>query len=147
MLLLLLLPIIAISQVGINTTTPTATLHVMGNLKIKASQGAVTDSILVIRNNEVMKVAVSEYYVMQPVQSVCPDLQRSQSSGYHLLFKSNSSIENPNSAITIQGISFVSAGTWISNNEYFFSYSNTTGTPLNINSPFTVSFGSQICEY
>lgn len=145
LLFLLLLPTITLSQnVGINTKTPTSTLEVNGNVKIRASIGTINDTILVIRNKEILKVPASYYYTLQ---NSCPVLVVNQSSGYYLLFQSVSSIDNPNNPITVQGKTFTSAGTWIVDNTYYFSYTNTTGVAVNINQPFTVVFGNQSCNY
>lgn len=139
------MPVFGLAQynghVGINTTTPTATLHVNGNVKLKASQGLPNDSILVIRNNEVLKIASSSL-----TQSKCPSFKYAQSSGYSLVFTSTESIPNPNNNLTIEGKNFVSSGTYINSNLYNFQYSNTTGQPININA-FTVNFSGLICNY
>lgn len=143
--ILLLLPLMAMAQnVGINTKNPRTTLDVNGHLMIKASIGTTSDTILVIRKDQVLKVPASAYYTLQ---NACPLFQRSQSSGYYLLFKSASSIDNPNNALVIQNKTFVSAGTWIENNTYYFSYTNTSGIPININELLVVSFGNQTCSY
>lgn len=144
LLTLLLIPTILFSQVGINTKTPTATLHINGDVKLKATIGTISDTILVIRNDLIYKVPASYYYTLQ---NDCPTFKRSQSSGYYLLFESVSSIDNPNNPITVQGKTFTSAGTWIVDNTYYFSYTNTTGIAININQPFTVMFGNQSCNY
>lgn len=143
-LLFLLIPMMSFSQVGINTKTPTATLEVNGDVKIRATIGTINDTILVIRNNKIYKVPASYYYTLQ---NSCPVLVVNQSSGYYLLFQSVSSIDNPNNPITVQGKTFTSAGTWIVDNTYYFSYTNTTGIAININQPFTVMFGNQSCNY
>ena len=140
-ILLLLLPFLVFSQVGINTTTPTATLHVNGNLKIKASNGLGSDSILVIRDKEVFKIAASSVTSGQ-----CPNFLKSQSSGYHIKFSSPASVPNPNNALNIQGKNFNAAGSSIYNNTYFYSWSNTTGQAININN-MTVNFSGLICNY
>lgn len=150
-LILLLFPIVTLSQtnpysgkVGINTQTPTTTLDVNGNLRIRQlDNGNISDSILVVNNGKVKKIAVSD--LMQP-QNSCPTFVKNQSTGFYLLFTSSSSIQNPNNSLTIQGKTFVSAGTWIANNTYYFSYSNTSGNSININN-FVVNFGSQQCHY
>lgn len=144
-LIILLIPAFGLAQytghVGINLTTPSATLHVNGNVKLKASQGLPTDSILVIRNNEVLKIASSSL-----TQGKCPSFKYAQSNGYSLVFTSTESIPNPNNNLTIEGKNFVSAGAYINSNLYYFQYSNTTGQPININI-FTVNFSGLICNY
>jgi hypothetical protein len=70
-----------------------------------------------------------------------------QSNGYYLKFQSNIPIVNPNATLVIQGKTFQPAGTWVSGNTYFYSYTNTSGSALNINQPFQVNFTGQICQY
>lgn len=144
LILILLIPLLSFSQIGINTKAPTSTLEVNGNLKIRASIGAINDTILVIRNNEVLKVPASYYTTMQ---DACPLFKRSQSSGYYLLFESISSISNPNNSIKVNEQTFTNAGAWIENNKYYYSYTNVSGTAVNINGLLTVKFSSQICTY
>lgn len=146
-LLLILFPIILFSQytgkVGINTSSPTETLDIDGSLRVRnIQQGNSTDFILVADGDGVIKKVL----LANLLQNDCPIFIRSESSPYYLKFKSASSIQNPNSALTIEGINFVSAGTWIENNTYYYSYSNTSGQPLNINQ-FTVNFGNKQCNY
>lgn len=142
-LLFLLISIMTFSQVGIKTTQPTATLDVNGNLRVrKVIQGSISDSILVVNNGYVKKIALSQ---LQINSNTCPNLSNT-STGYYLLFTSTSSIPNPNSSLTISGKNFVSAGTWISNNTYYYSYSNTTGQPINVNN-FSVDFTNLHCTY
>lgn len=142
-ILLILIPTIVFSQVGINTAQPTATLDVNGNLRIrKVLQGSVSDSILVINNGYVKKIALSQ---LQISNNVCPNLD-SSSTGYYLLFKSTSSIPNPNNSLVISGKNFVSAGTWVNNNTYYYSYSNTSGQSINVNN-FSVDFTNLHCTY
>lgn len=74
----------------------------------------------------------------------CPKLE--QKSGYYLLFKSDASIPSPNKALTIDGKLFASAGTWIENNTYYYSYTNITGQALNLNK-FNVDFNGLSCEF
>jgi len=138
---MILIPVFGFSQVGIQTTNPTATFHVNGNVKLKASQGLPTDSILVIRNNEVLKIASSSL-----ISGKCPSFKYAQSSGYSLVFTSTESIPNPNNSLTIEGKNFVSSGAYINSNLYYFQYSNTTGQAININT-FTVNFSGLICNY
>ncbi len=148
-LLLLLLPLLAISQnkVGINTQTPRATLEVNGDVMLKAEIGTVTDTILVIREGKVYKVPASYYQYTPPTN--CPLLVTGagQSTGYYLKFQSAVPIVNPNQTLVIQGKVFQPAGTWVAGNTYFYSYTNTSGQPLNINQPFTVNFTGQQCNY
>jgi hypothetical protein len=140
-LILTLLPTLLLSQVGIKTTNPTATLDVNGNLRVRnLPAGTPTDSILVTSNGYIKKIALSH------TTSTCPDFLKTQSSPYYLLFKSSSGISSPNNNLLISNKTFVSAGTWIQNNLYYFSWSNTSGQPLNINN-FTVQFGNISCIY
>lgn len=141
-LLFIIFPITIFSQVGINTTTPSATLDVMGNLKLNAQSTTSADSILVIQNREIKKIALSSIQN----NGTCPNFHKQQSSGHYLLFSSPSSINNPTSNLTIQNKNFVSAGAWISNNTYFYSWSNTTGQSININN-LSVNFSGLNCNY
>lgn len=140
-LLLLLLPILSYCQIGIKTANPTAMLDVNGNARIRnIPAGNQTDSLLVVNSGFIRKISLSS------IQNSCPNLIKNQCSGYYLLFKGSTAILNPNNPLVIQGKTFISAGTWISNNEYFFSYSNTTGSAINLNN-LSVNFSGQICNY
>jgi len=147
-LLLILFPAFIFCQytgkVGINTPTPTETLHVKGSLRVEDIPLVPTAEFILVEDGQgvVKKILLSSV----TVQNDCPIFIRSESSPYYLKFKSASSIQNPNSALIIEGINFVSAGTWIENNTYYYSYSNTSGTPLNINQ-FTVNFVNKQCNY
>ena len=134
------------SQVGINTTQPTKTLDVNGEQRIRIRpQGAITDSILVTNSlGEVRRLHINQ--LIQSSNNTCPDFVRTSSTGQYLLFSSLSSIQNPNNSIVIQGKNFVSAGTWINNNTYYYSYTSTNGA-ININNSFTVNFGTTPCNY
>ena len=144
-LLFLLLPFLGMSQVGINTQTPTETLDVSGTLRVREiTEGTLDDSILVVdASGVVKKITLSS---LLPNSSKCPDFVRKASSGHYLLFSSESSVNKPNDALTIKETRFVSAGTWIENNTYYYSYTNAFGKPIDINE-FTVNFSGQICKY
>lgn len=132
-LVLLLLPIFGLSQytgrVGINTTTPKATLQVKGNVMIEASTGMVSAASFSGGNS-----------------GQCPNFLKNQSSGYNVHFSSPSSVPNPNNALTIQGKNFAPSAAFITGNTYFYSWSNTTGQSININN-LTVNFSGLICNY
>lgn len=144
LLILSILPGALLAQVGINTTTPTKTLDVNGEMRIRiVPQGDTTDNILVVDSQgNIRKLPISS---LQVTNSMCPNLHNT-STGYYLLFTSTSSIPNPNNSLVISGKTFVSAGTWISNNTYYYSYTNTSGQPININS-FSVDFTNLHCTY
>lgn len=146
LIIILLFPTLAFSQVGIKTDKPKATLDVNGNLRVRQiPTGTSNDSILVVNNGFVRKIALSS--ITQPQNGgTCPNFVKNQSSGYYLLFKSSGSIQSPNNPLTINNLPFVSAGTWIQSNTYYYSYSGTSGQSLNINN-FTVQFGSLTCVY
>lgn len=146
LIITLLFPTLAFSQVGVNTKNPTATLDVNGNVRVRQiPTGTTNDSILVVSNGYLRKIALSS--VIQPQNAgTCPNFVKNQSNGYYLLFKSSASIQSPNNPLTINILPFVSAGTWIQSNTYYYSYSGTSGQPLNINN-FTVNFGSLTCVY
>lgn len=133
------------AQVGVNTESPTAMLDIAGDARIRnLPTGNPSDSIVVSNNGFLKKIAVSDLFGQ--TGNSCPDFVRSQSNSFYLLFKSESSIPNPNNGLTIEGLNFVSAGTWVQSNNYYFSYSNTSGNPLNL-SGFTVDFSGVVCEY
>lgn len=153
-LIFTLLPVLALSQVGINTTLPTKTLDVNGEMRIREiPAGDSSDMILVVDqegNIRKMPLPQSSPSPITPVtpSGSCPNFERNQSSGYYLLFKSDSSVPNPNSPLSINNTNFTSAGAYILNNNYFYSWSNTTGNALNIGQPFTVYFSPTMsCQY
>lgn len=143
--LLLLFTITVQAQVGINTDQPTKTLDVNGQVRIRNLPLGDSTDFLVVADSQgnLRKITISSLNS----NNTCPTLIKSQSSGHTLLFTSSSSIPNPNDPITVQGSTFVSAGTWIANNTYFYSYTKTAGSPINLNIVFTVSFGSMSCTY
>lgn len=46
----------------------------------------------------------------------------------------------------VNNLSFVSAGTYIENNTTYYTYTNTSGQPLDITN-FSVLFDTHICNY
>jgi hypothetical protein len=112
-----LFPILGFGQVGINTTNTTATLDVNGNFRIRQiPQGTTNDSILVVSNGHVRKIAMSVVISPSTNTNTCPIFIKDQSNGHYLLFKSSNSIQSPNNPLTINNLPFVSAGTWIQSN-------------------------------
>lgn len=148
-LLFIFFPVLIFSQydgkVVINTDQPTATFDVAGNARFR-NITEVTTTIYLLATDEDGNVIKIKASAIVPTQGICPNFLRDESNPYYLKFSSSSSIPNPNSALVIEGLNFVSAGTWIAENNYFYSYSNTTGQPLNIND-FSVNFGSGVCNY
>ena len=143
--LLLLISGSLFSQVGINTEEPTAMLDVVGDVRFREiPTGVSTDSILVTNNGYVRKISISDLGIQGNHR--CPILNRQESGGWYIKFESDYSIPDPNSSLVIEGINFVSAGTWIEENEYHYSYSNTTGQGLNLNS-FQINFHGLLCNY
>lgn len=140
------LPFMVMAQVGINTTTPTKTLDVNGEARIRNTPTATGSySILVVDSEgNVQKVPAS---ALQAPAGTCPNLNRAISHGYTLYFNSSSSVPNPNSPLIINGLNFSPAGTYILGNTYYFSWTNTSGTPLNINATFSVNFSGLVCTY
>jgi hypothetical protein len=133
-------------QVGINTPQPTAMLDVNGNGRIrKVPTGLVTDSILVVNNGFIRKIAISSLNLNN--QGTCPNLIRNQSNPWYLLFSSTGSIPNPANPLVINNLNFVNAGNWIQGNTYYYSWTNVSGQPLTIVNNFTVNFGSLQCTY
>lgn len=143
LIILTLLFSILKSQVGINTTVPKATLDVNGDLRVRLlNEGSETDSIVVVRDGFFKKISVSR---ITENKTVCPDFIENKSNPYYLLFQSSSSIPNPNNSLLIDNKIFVSSGSWISNNVYYYSYSSTMGG-INKND-FIVFFGIKKCIY
>lgn len=147
-LLFLLLPAIGFSQVGIQTQTflPGEIFRVAGGTVTYENIPPVTTAQYVMvtdSEGRQMKLLLSS---LLSIPQTCPNFIKNESNGYYLKFSSASSIPNPNNSLSINGILFVQSGSWIANNTYFYSWSNFTGTPLNINN-FTVNFGNQICTY
>ena len=140
-LILLLFPLALFSQVGINTSSPTETLDVNGTVRIRNLPTVSTaDSILVTQNGIIKKVSISNLFALK-----CPKMSE-KSNPHYLLFYSDSSIPNPNNSISVMDLEFVSAGTWIENNLYYFSYSNKSGKPL-VLKEFLVNFSGVNCVY
>lgn len=131
------------SQVGVNTTNPKATLDINGDLRVRLlTQGSESDSIVVVRDGYLKKISISSI-IEKEVK--CPDFMFDKSNSHYILFKSFSSIPNPNNSLLIDNKIFVSSGSWISNNIYYYSYSSTMGA-INKND-FDVFFGAKKCEY
>lgn len=146
-LIILLIPALGFSQnnqgVCINCTDPTESLDVNGKIKSRDIPLVNTAEYVIVTNADGVhkKVLLSS---LSPGK--CPSFKYAQSSGYSLVFTSTESIPNPNNSLTIEGKNFVSAGSYINSNLYYFQYSNTTGQPININA-FTVNFSGLICNY
>jgi hypothetical protein len=132
--------------VGIRTSTPTETLDVNGTLRVRNTpNGVSTDSLLVIRNGVVRKIAMPANNNPQS-PGTCPNFLKASSHPYYLVFTSNGSIPNPNNPIVISGSTFNSSGTWTTGNIYYYSYTRINAGGFNINN-FTVNFGSLTCVY
>lgn len=131
--------------VGINTINPTAKLDINGNLRVRnLPAGSATDSILVVNNGYVKKIAISSLSINT---HKCPNFLKSQSSQYVIFFSSSSSIPNPSDPLVISGKNFASGYSYIQNNTYYYSWTNVSGQPLNINN-FMVNFGGVLlCNY
>lgn len=130
-------------RIGINNSCPTATIDINGNARIRQiPEGISSDSILVTNNGFIRKITFSNIVMSS---QVCPTLDN-ESNAYYLKFYSSSSIPNPNNPITVSGLNFGGAGTWVENNKYYFTYTNTSGQPLNVND-FSVMFGTKKCDY
>lgn len=143
---LLLLPLTLWSQVGINTTIPTKTLDVNGQVRVRdLPLGDITDYLVVTTaNGELRKIPIS---TLITVNNTCPILMRNDSNPYYLKFTSTSSIPNPNNSVIVNGVSWAFAGTFNSNNLFHYSYTNTSGVALNLNQPFVVTFSTSNCTY
>lgn len=153
-LIFLCLPIFGMSQVGINTTIPQAgtALHVSAGINgstVKIDDLPLVTSatyVIVTDADGILKKMLLSSLTGTPPAG-CPTLLRNESHDYYLKFSSTSSIQNPNSSVVVNGVTWGFAGTYNQNNLYYYSYTNTSGQGLNINNPFTVQFGSQQCNY
>lgn len=132
-------------QVGIQTTAPTETLDVNGTLRVRDIPTVQSAEYIIVTNADGVhkKILLSS---LQSNSGTCPNFLRNQSDGYHIKFSSPASVPNPTNSLTIQNKNFVSAGAYIQNNTYFYSWSNTTGQAININN-MTVNFSGLVCTY
>ena len=122
-LTLIIIPILINSQVGINTSSPTETLDINGSLRIRNVDENCIEWILGIDNSGVVKkININELI------NACPILDRNQSNGKYLLFFSNNSIPKPNNPIKIDNTNLNSAGSWINNNTYYYSWTKNKWT-------------------
>ena len=149
-ILFLLLPAIAFAQtnypgVGINNTDPSEALDVNGKIKSRDIPLVSSAEYIIVTNTDGVHRKVL-FSALSSNSGTCPNFLRSQSDGYHIKFSSPASVPNPTSNLNIQGKNFVPAGASISNNTYFYSWSNTTGQPININN-MTVNFSGLSCTY
>lgn len=144
-LLFLLIPAIGFTQVGVNTTVPSETLDVNGTFRTREIPLVTTAEYVIVTNADGVHKKILLSSLTQNA-GTCPNFLRNQSNGYHIKFSSPSSIPNPNNALTIQGKNFTSAGASIINNIYFYSWSNTTGQPINIDN-MTINFSGLTCTY
>lgn len=132
------------AQVGIGTETPTATLDVVGDVRIHDIKEVSSIEYVLVSDNEgfVKKIPFSNF---NTTEWECPRLV--EKTSYWLKFESIYTIKRPNDGLVIEGINFSSSGAWINSNKYFFTYTNVTGRPLNINRPISVNFVNGTCEY
>lgn len=148
-LLLILLPSMMFSQVGIQTQT-----FLPGEI-FRVAGGTVTyENIPTISTAQYVMVTDSEGRQMKMLlssliipPSTCPTLLRNESNGYYLKFSSTNTIPNPNNAVTVNGVTWAFAGTYNQNNLHYYSYTNLSGVVLNLNNNFTVMFSTQQCIY
>jgi hypothetical protein len=147
-ILLLLLPFLVFSQVGINTQT-----FLPGEMFRVAIGTVAYENIPLVTTSEFVMVTDSEGKQKKMLLSSltansgqCPNFLRSQSSGYNLYFSSPSSVPNPNNPLTIQGKNFTPNQAFITGNTYFYGWNNTTGQPINITN-LTVNFSGLTCNY
>lgn len=141
------------AQVGINTTTPTpgTALHIAPGpggslLKVEDTPLVTTAEYVVVTNADGIYRKVLLSSLTGGNSGQCPNFLKSISSGYAIHFSSPASVPNPNNPLTIQGKNFAPAAAWITGNTYYYSWSNTTGQPININN-MTVNFSGLICNY
>lgn len=141
----------AFSQVGINTTEPKFTLQVNGTIGVTDLPIVETAEYLVVwipnadpqKSGQFGRIKLSS--IIQ-VQSDCPEFVKAESNPFFVNFRSVKSLVLPSGNILINGLSFTPSGQWVENGIHYYSWSNTSGQPLNIND-FTVNFGSQTCKY
>lgn len=147
-LIFLLLPTLALSQVGINTDNPQYTLDIVGNLGVHNVQSVTSATYILVQNEndpEVKRIPLSS--IQTGSKCPCPTFDKNVSNAWYLKFTSTcGSVEKPNNPVNINGLNFGPAGAYINGNMYHYSWTNTTGTPLDINN-FTVDFGTQKCVY
>ncbi len=150
-LLLLLFPILIFSQVGINTTDPKYTFQVIGTISVTDLPTVESAEYLVVwipnddptKNGQFGKIKLSS--IIQN-QNNCPEFVKAESNEYYVKFRSINAVNYPNVALTINGLNFTKSGYWIENGFHYYTWSNTSGQPLNIND-FSVNFGSGVCNY
>ena len=147
---MLVFPAMAFGQqnqgVCINCTDPSEKFDVNGKIRSRDIPLVTTADYVIVTNADGVhrKVLLSS---LTQNAGTCPNFIRNESHGYFLKFTSPSSIQNPNNALLIQGKTFNPAGTYTLSNLYHFSYTNVSGSALNINNPFTVNFGTLQCNY
>ncbi len=145
-ILFFLLSIMTFGQVGINTTEPTKTLDINGDLRVRDIPLLSNKYVLLADDNgNITKVLLSDLFTTTPDNS-CPQFIYNKSNPYYIVFKASGYLSNPNDPIKANNLNFVSAGTYIENNITYYTYSNISGQPLDINN-FTAIFGIHQCTY
>lgn len=141
--LIIFIPILIFSQVGINTEEPKSMLDINGDLRIqKVEKGSDIDKILVIDKDGYVKYI--DYKVN--IFDNCPIINKNLSGDYYVYFESLYSIPKPNNDITINNLKFGYSGAGIKDNKYWYSYSNFSGKPLNSKN-LDINFNGLICKY
>lgn len=145
-LLFLLLSIFIPAQVGINTTEPTKTLDVNGTVRVRDIP-LLTNKYVLLSDEEgnLTKILLSDLFTTTP-DNKCPQFIPNGSGPYYIKFKGGGYVTNPNDPIKVNGLTFNGAGSWVENNITYYTYTNVSAQPLNINN-FSVLFGSNRCNY
>lgn len=132
--------------VCINCTDPTEDMDVQGRIKSRTIDLVTTAEYVIVTNADGVHKKILLSSLMGNNNGTCPNFLKNISSGYAIHFSSPSSVPNPNNPLNIQGKNFSPAAAWITGNTYYYSWSNTTGQPININN-MTVNFSGLICNY
>lgn len=146
---MVLIPFLGFSQytgkVGINCTEPTKTLDINGNLRVRDIQEVPTAIYLLASDEQgnVFKVKLSS---VTQQQSNCPEFLKSESNANYIKFRSKNALNYPSNSIIINGLTFTNAGYWIENGYHYYTWTNTSGQPLDIDN-FSVDFGNGGCQY
>lgn len=142
-LILILFPTLLFSQVGINTTQPTTTLDVNGNIRIREMETVTSAKYMIVTDSDGV---FKKMLMPTAVTDDCPEFLKAESNTHYVKFKTLKSLILESDKIMINGLSFTQSGHWVENQVHYYSWTNTSGQPLNINS-FSANFGNQTCNY
>lgn len=110
-----------IGKVGINTSEPTKTLDINGNLRVRDIQEVSTAIYLLATDEQgnVFKVKLSS---LTQQESNCPEFLKSESNPYYLKFRSKNALNYPPESLVINGLNFTQAGYWIENGYHYYTW-------------------------